>query len=229
MLRSKLSLLIVCSMLVTVPAHATGMVAGATWPEQIIQEITLIQQYSAQAQQLQEQFQMVSNQARNLQSIPVQMWPNISSQLTSLVNLVGNAQGLSYGAQNTLAQVSTQYGQPGSILPGYDQQLQNWTGNLNNQIGSVLQQYSLQAQGFQNTQQALQQIQSASQSAAGRMQVLQAGNQISGLMVNQLQGLQSTIMAGNQAELNYLGNKANREQQDRNHVQDFIKPPQANY
>ena len=211
------------------PVYATSEVAGATWPEQIVQEMSLVQQYTTQAQQLQQQFQMVSNQALNLQSIPVQLWPNISGQLNNLVNLVGNAQGLSYASSNTLAQVSAQYGSTSQIMPGYDTALQNWTSNLNSQIAAVLAQYGLQANDFQSTQQALASIQNSSNNAPGRMQVLQAGNQISGLLVNQMQGLQSTIMAGNQAELNYIDNKANQEQQDRNNAANFIQGAKGHY
>ena len=77
------------ALLATTPAHATGMIAGATFPEQIVQELTLVEQYATQAQQLQAQFQMVYNQAVNMQTIPSQLWPNISGQLQNLINLVG--------------------------------------------------------------------------------------------------------------------------------------------
>lgn len=215
--------------ILTIPVHATGLVMGATFPQQIVQEMTLVQQYTTQAQQLQQQFQMVTNQARNLQSIPVQLCPNISGDLSDLVNLVGNAEGLSYASSNTLAQVSAQYGSPSSILPNYDTALQNWTSNLNNQVASVLQQYGLQATNFQNTQQALASIENCSNNAAGRMGVLQAGNRISGLLVNQIGALQSTIMAGNQAELNYIDSKTNREQQNHNATTNFVAPAQGDY
>ena len=185
-------------------AHASGMIAGATFPEQIVQEATMVEQYATQAQQLQAQFQQVYNQAVNMQSIPVQLWPNISSQLTNLVNLVGNAQGLSYASQNTVSGIEAQYGQPNTALSNYAGSLASWTSNNDNQIASVLQQYGISQQAMLSSQQAMQAIQNASQSASGRMAVLQAGNQISGLMVNQLQSLQSDIEAGNQAQLNAL-------------------------
>ncbi len=188
--------------LITTPAHATGMIAGATFPEQIVQELTLVQQYATQAQQLQAQFQMVYNQALNLKNLPTQMWPNVSGQLQNLINLVGNAQGLTYAAQNTAAGVQAQYGVNGQ---SYQQNLSQWNGNLQSQIQQALNSFGLQAQDFQTQQQALQQIQNASQSATGRMQVMQAGNQIAGLMVNQLQGLQQTIMANGQVEMNAIG------------------------
>jgi P-type conjugative transfer protein TrbJ len=214
---------------ITPDSFASGVVAGATFPEQIVQEITLVNQYATQAQQLQQQIALLVNSYKNLATLPMQAWASATGQLQSLVNLIGNAQGLTYAAQNTAALVSAQYGKPGSILPGYDQQLQNWTGNLNSQIAAVLRHYGLQVQGFQTTQQALQQVQSASQSAAGRMQVLQAGNQIAGMLVNQMQDLQQTVMAGNQAELNYLGNQANQAQQDRNQALRFLRGAQGNY
>ena len=222
-------LAILVALIITPSAWASGEIAGATLPEQIVQEMTLIDQYTTQAQQLAQQISLLSNSYKNLVNLPTQAWASASGQLQSLVSLVGNAQGLTYAAQNTAAQVSAQYGQPGSILPGYDQQLQRWTRDLNSQIAAVLQHDGLQAQDFQTTQQALQHIQSASQSATGRMQVLQAGNQISGMLVNQLQDLQQTVMAGNQAELNYIGNQANQAQQDRNQALRFIRGAQGNY
>ncbi|MBN8777912.1 hypothetical protein, partial [Thiomonas arsenitoxydans] len=129
--------------LASTPAHATGMIAGATFPEQIVQELTLVEQYATQAQQLQAQFQQVYNQAVNMQNIPAQLWPNISGQLQNLVNLVGNAKGLSYAAANTVSAVQTQFGQPSAVLSNYNASLQTWTGNLDSQIADVLKQYGL--------------------------------------------------------------------------------------
>jgi P-type conjugative transfer protein TrbJ len=190
--------------LITTPAHASGAIAGATLPEQIVQELTLVEQYATQAQQLQAQFQMVYDQARNLMSLPVQLWQSAAAPLQQLVQLVGNAQGLSYASQNTVAAIQQQYGAPNAVLANYAQSLSQWTDNLDHQVAAVLQQYQLNSANFQTTQSALQAIEGASQSAKGRMQVLQAGNQIAGLMVNQLQSLQADIDAGNQAQLNAL-------------------------
>lgn len=207
------------------PAHATGMIAGATFPEQIVQELTAVEQYATQAQQLQAQFQQVYNQAVNMQNIPAQLWPNISSQLNNLVNLVGNAKGLSYAAANTVSAVQTQFGQPSAVLSNYNASLQTWTGNLDSQIADVLKQYGLNASNFQTTQSALASIQAQSQSAAGRKAVMQAGNQISALMVNQMQGLQSDIQAGNQATLNYMAMQAHTQVNQSNSVTPILTAP----
>ncbi|MHB1666534.1 P-type conjugative transfer protein TrbJ [Thiomonas sp.] len=207
------------AVIATTPTHATGLIAGATFPEQITQELTLVEQYATQAQQLQAQFQMVYNQALNLKDLPTQVWPNISGQLQSLVNLVGQAQGLTYAAQNTAAGVQQQYGVNGQ---DYQTNLSQWNGNLTSQIQQALNSYGLQAQDFQTQQQALQQIQTASQSASGRMQVMQAGNQIAGMMVNQLQGLQQTMMTNSQVELNAIGAKNAQDLQKNQINQQFM-------
>jgi P-type conjugative transfer protein TrbJ len=211
--------------LASTPAHATGMIAGATFPEQIVQELTLVEQYATQAQQLQAQFQQVYNQAVNMQNIPAQLWPNISGQLQNLINLVGNAKGLSYAAANTVSAVQSQFGKPSAVLSNYNASLQTWTGNLDSQIADVLKQYGLNASNFQTTQSALASIQAQSQSAAGRKAVLQAGNQISALMVNQMQGLQSDIQAGNQATLNYMAMQAHTQVNQSNSVTPILTAP----
>jgi P-type conjugative transfer protein TrbJ len=206
-------------------AHATGAIAGATLPEQIVQELTLVEQYLKQAEQLEEQIQMVRNQIVNMENIPAQLWPNISGQLQNLINLVGNAKGLSYAAANTVSAVQSQFGKPSAVLSNYNASLQTWTGNLDSQIAGVLKQYGLNASNFQTTQSALASIQAQSQSAAGRKAVLQAGNQISGLVVNQLQGLQSDIQAGNQAMLNYMAMQAHTQVNQSNSVTPILTAP----
>ncbi|MGA7178222.1 MAG: P-type conjugative transfer protein TrbJ [Thiobacillaceae bacterium] len=196
---------------------------GATLPEQIVQEATLVNQLTQVITQTSQQLQMLVNQIKNLQSLPTQLWPNISSQISQLINIAGQAQGLTYASMNTASQVQAQFGNPSALLANYSQKLQQWTTNLNSQVASILQQYGLEANNFSTEQSGLQAVQTASQSAVGRMQVLQAGNQISGMMVNQLQLLRGDILSGNQVMMNALTNKANQEQQDRNNGDAWIK------
>ena len=199
-------------------ALAGTLTGGATFPEQIVQEITAVQQLAQQAQQVQEQIQMVYDQARNLQSLPTQMWSSVSGDLNNLVNIAGQAQGLSYASQNIASQFTQTYPQASSIGNNYGQQMQTWTTDTNGQIQSMLAQNHLQANQFASQQSALQAIQNASQSAGGRMQVLQAGNQIAGMEVNQIQQLQQEIMAGNSAMGAYEAQQVNQQQQATNGV-----------
>ncbi|MCR2830538.1 P-type conjugative transfer protein TrbJ [Acidithiobacillus ferrooxidans] len=208
-------------------ALAGTLTGGATMPEQIVQEITAVQQLAQQAQQVQEQIQMVYQQAMNLKNLPTQMWSSVSGDLNNLVNIAGQAQGLSYASQNIASQFSQTYPAASSIGNNYGQQMRTWTTDTNGQIQSMLQQNNLQASQFASQQSALQAIQNASQSASGRMQVLQAGNQIAGMEVNQIQQLQQEIMAGNSAIGSYEAQQVNQQQQATNSENSYIQQNNA--
>lgn len=220
----------VLSVLLLISANANagggvGAIASATLPEQLVQSVTLADQLVQQATMVSQQLTMLQNQARNLQSLPSSFWPNVSSQLTQLIQINRQSQGLSYSMADVAAETRHQYGDPGQTLTGVEQRYQSWNDNSNSQLSSTLQSYGYQADNFATEQAALEQVQQASQSATGRLQALQAGNQIAGMQVNQTQLLRSAVMQGNQVMLNFAGNKANKEQQERNVVNDWMKIP----
>ena len=198
----------VLSAVATAPANATGLIAGATFPQQIISELTRIEQYVTQAEQLSAQYQMVYNQAKNLQSLPVQMLPDASAALSNLVNLVGNAQGLNYATQNSVAALQSEFGDPTGQLNGVTQNLQQWTKNLNGQTSGALKQFGLQAANIPTTQAAMQTFLGQSENAAGRLEALKAGNQMTNQLVGQLQSLQATIITAHQVQMNDMAMKA---------------------
>ena len=194
----------------------------ATFAEQVVQEITAITQLIQQVAMVKNNLQTLQNQALNLQGVSVQTWPNISSNLQNLVGIIGQAQGISYASSNAAALMQQKYGDTSQLLPNYERQLQNWTANSNSQVAATLKGYGIQAAGMPSEQTALQTIENASQSSVGRLQALQAGNQIAGMQVNQLQQLRSTIISGNQTMLNIQTNHANAKQQDRNALNKMI-------
>jgi len=223
-----LSVLAISAGGLTLPAYATGSIAGiagATLPEQIVQEGTLVEQYVKQAMQLEEQIQMVYNQMLNLKNLPAALWPDVSGLLSQLVNLVGNAQGLSYNAQNTVAAIKQQYGSPYVPLDNYTSRLQSWSDSFNHQIAGALQQYDLNAKDFQSQEQALAALEAAGRSAQGRMQVLRAGNQIASITANSVMKLDSDIQAGNQVAMNYMQSQQTQQNASNNGLLKMLRTP----
>lgn len=202
-----------------------GLDGGATLMEQWVQSATLAEQLAKQATMVSQQLTMLQNQALNLQSLPTSFWPNVTSQLTQLIQINRQSHGLSYGMADVAASMSQQYGDPGQTLTGVEQRYRDWNDNSNSQIASTLQSYGYQVDNFTSEQDALEQMLTASQSATGRMQALQAGNQIAAMQVNQTQLLRATVIQGNQAMLNFMGNQANKEQQERNVINDWMNKP----
>ena len=56
------------------PARAVSEVAGATFPEQIVQEVTAVEQDEQAVMQTEQQISMLANQAINLGTMPLQLW-----------------------------------------------------------------------------------------------------------------------------------------------------------
>lgn len=170
----------------------------ASLGEQLVQQITMSDQLIQQMQQVQQQVTMVSQGAQNLQALGQQAWNSVAAPLQDMTSLVGQAQGLAYKAISTAGQVKSVFGDPTGSITNYQQKLQGWVGNNQQQMANVMQGYNKSAQAFQLTQSGLTMTQAASQSAAGHLQALQAGNQIAGMQVNELQNLHADIIAGNQ-------------------------------
>ena len=159
-------------------AHAGGGgFVGAMEATQWLNNAELVNVYSSNLEQLQQQIQMYQNMYQNTLGIPIQAWSSIAARLTSLVSTIQNTQGIVNATVNSITDMQTTYGN-GNLLSNQQQNLVNWNKGLNNQIGAALQQLGLNANNFSTTQSALQQIQLASQTAAGRLQAIQAGNQI---------------------------------------------------
>lgn len=205
-------------------ANAGGVAGGATEVTQVLNHIELVLSYATQVEQLAQQLQMYSNMVQNTGQLPIQMWSSIEGHLTSLVDAITSVNGVVAATEAALVVTEQQFGN-GNILDNYENRLQSWTMGVNNQIGTALRNMGLNANQFKTRQQALAAIQAASQSATGRMQVLQAGNQIAGLMVNEMQSLHGTIISAEQARLNAIAVAENRKYQERKALEKFLKAP----
>lgn len=195
----------------TTPAFAVSAFAGATWPEQIVQEITLVESKVTQAEQLVQQMQMVENQLKNLQQLPSNYWQNATGYLNNLVNVVSSGNALALNAQNLTQQFQQKY--PGwNAGNGYLQDYNKWYQTTNAQIANTLQADGYQASNFASEQQALAQVEAASQSSTGRLQAIQAGNQIAAIEATQLQKLRAIIIAENQSQSAYQKQQLQQQQ-----------------
>lgn len=192
-------------------SFATGAIAGATLPEQIVQEATQVEQLSNIVTQVQQGFQSLYNQAMNLKSLAQNPVPNLAPLMSQLIGAVQQGTNLSYAGQNITAQFQSLFPswQPGQ---DYSQQYQNWQNTTQANWQNELSAAGLQAQNFTNENQALNSSLALSQSAQGRMQAIQAGNQISAMLVQQIQELRQLIMNEQQSQVTYKMQQLKAEQ-----------------
>lgn len=203
-----------------------GMGGGALEATQLLNKAELISIYASEAEQLAQQIKMLEDMVKNTGSLSVQNWASAENQLVNLVDNIIKVHGVVNATEDALSQMSAQFGS-GEILGNYNQRLENWSNGLNNQIGAALQSIGMNINQFQSRQQALWEIQKTSQSAVGRMQVLQAGNQIAGLMVNEIQSLHGTIAASQQAMVNAVAIDANKKYQEERKLKGWMAAPKS--
>jgi P-type conjugative transfer protein TrbJ len=203
------------SLLPIAPSFASGEIAGATLPEQIVQEATLVEQLNQEVQMVQQGFQSLYNQALNLKNIGRDPTQNLNSLLHNLISTISRASMLSYAGENITAQFQSLYPdwQPGQ---DYGQQYQNWRNTTQTNLQNELTAAGLQAQNFQTETDALNEAKQLSQSAEGNLQALQAGNQISSMMVQQLQLLRQLVMNEQQSQVAYQMQQLRAEQDANN-------------
>jgi len=196
------------------PARAGGAAGMATEITQLANNSELIAIYAENVAQFQ-------NMLQNTLSLTTQNWPSLFVQISDFINTIEAIDSAANASANALTKFAQQYEDITSMT--FAQAIQKWRTGVKNQIAESLRQAGLNASKMRDSQQALAAIQAASQSAQGRMQVLQAANQISGLMVNEIQNLHSTIIAAEQARQNAEATKIRQQEEIEKLNKNFIK------
>ncbi len=191
------------------PAEAVSEVVGATFPEQVVQEVTAVEQDEEAVMQTEQQINMLANQAINLGTMPLQFWGQLTQPVMQMQEIIGQAQGISASVQDTAAATAQQYGDPTGAVGYAGGTLAQWTQGFNSQITGVLHEYHLSRRQFATSAATEQTLQAASRSAQGRNQILQASNAMSGVLATELAQLDTDTRTANTAILTDMGNRAN--------------------
>lgn len=204
-------------------AQAGGGAAGmATEFTQLANNAELLAIYVENIAQTQQKLQQYANMVQNTMSLPQQVWPSIFVQLGNLVDNIAAVEGAANASVGALTQFARHY--DFSESRDAARTVDQWRTGFRNQTAEALRQIGINAGRFRDTQSAMAQIQALSQTAQGRMQVLQAGNQIAGMTVNEIQSLHSTIVSANQAQLNFMATEVQerqlRDEAQRNFMRD---------
>ncbi len=198
--------------LVPTPAFAVSSIAGATFPEQIVQEGTSVaklakqaESYATQIQQYANQIQQYENMVTNTLDMPQsmfdQVWNPLVGTIQKLQSVYSQAQALGYAGQNIGAQLAQEYQGAGASIQNLSQNYANWNASTNAVMEDTLQSFHEASISRETENQALQTIQSQAASAQGRAQVAGAAVAASEVIVKSLQSLQQITENGDRALL----------------------------
>ena len=185
-----------------VPAHAGVPGLFATEYTQILNYVELAGQLEKQVVMVENQLNQLADMAKHGITITDQLFGTVASDITTLRQIVNTGQALSYTLSNMDGTFRLRF--PGySTSTNYGQSYQTWSQtSLDSTLGA------LKAAGVQNSQfdsdsALLQSLKSQSQSAVGRMQAIEVGNQIAENQAEQLMKLRQLMMADMQSKSAY--------------------------
>lgn len=156
--------------------------------------------YAQQYRQLQTQMQQYQDMVRQAQNLPDSVWANVTNDLQRLAQLQSQSRSISH----TMGNLDERFR---SSFKGYDDYAQQMgQGNFNatakyrqwadegfDNARFAIRAAGMQASMFQSEDQVMQSLINQSQSATGRMQAIQVGNQIAAQQVQQMQKLRELM------------------------------------
>lgn len=183
---------------IAVPARAQLAVAdGPGIIQWIKQTATQAQQLQQQAQAYATQLRQYANMVQNTTALPYQVWNTVQNDVMQVRNLSNAASLLSGNSGTMVNRLSSAagYANQAANLGNIGGQFTTWQQTIGNNVDTLGRTLGLQ-QGQQQSNAALiEQMQAHSATAAGQLQVLQAGNELAGATANQLVQIQATLAA----------------------------------
>jgi len=195
--------LTVSTLTVIRPAQAQWVVVDPTnLVQNVLTAVRALQMVNNQIRQLQNETQMLVNQARNLQSLDLNTLNRLRATLAQTERLFDEARGLAFDVTDTLNEFARLY--PAEYAAAVTRGQLNadrrarWT--LSREATGTTMAVQAQAnQNFENDEAVLADLVSASQSAVGALQAAQATNQLLALQSRQLIQMQQLQIAQDRA------------------------------
>ncbi len=217
------------SPMLTVPAHAQfGRIVydPTNYSQNVLTAARTLQQINQQITQLQNEAQMLINQARNLASLPYSSIQQLQQNVQRTQQLLSQAQNIAFDVQKIDQAFQTQYGN--ASMSASDQALVTGArARWQNTVGGLQDAMRVQAGVVGNIdgQRAeMSALIGQSQGATGALQATQAGNQLLALQAQQLSDLTALLAANGRAEALSSAEQAAAAEQGREQRRRFLTP-----
>ena len=182
-----------------VPAYAGVPGIFATEYTQILNYLQLIGSLEKQVLMVENQLTQIADMAKHGITITNQLFGTVASDITNLNQIVKTGQSLSYTMSNLDSSFRLRF--PGySSSTNYGQSYQTWSQTSLDSTLGALNAAGLQNSQFNSDEALLQTLQGQSESAVGRMQAIEVGNQIAENQSEQLIKLRQLMMADMQSK-----------------------------
>lgn len=212
--------------MLTMPAHAIIVFDPSNYAQNVLQAARALQQITNQITSLQNEAQMLINQARNLASLPYSSLQQLQQSVQRTQQLLGQAQNIAFDVREIDRAFQQKYS--AASMSASDQQLvADARSRWHNTVGGLQDAMRVQAGvvGNIDTNRAqMSTLVGASQSATGALQATQAGNQLLALQAQQLADLTAVVAANGRAQALSDAERAAAAEQGREQRRRFLTP-----
>lgn len=199
-------------------AYATYCSNCSTFYQQMFQYAEEVNTSLNTAEQLKKQIQQYQNMITQGKSLPNSIFGSIATDLKSVVSIYNRSQSLGRELQNMDTQFNVKFPGFQSYLNGAanytalttEENYQNWSEQGRDNVRSALEAANLNTSSFESEDTKLASMVARSQSAVGRMQAIQAGNEIASQNVQQLQKLRDLLATQINMQGNYMAQQGDR-------------------
>lgn len=227
MAASMLAAPLAISPMLATPAAAQWIVYDPTnYAQNVLTAARALQQINNQITSLQNQAQMLINQARNLASLPFSALQQIQQNVQRTQQLLNQAQNIAFNVQQIDQAFQSKYGNVS--MSASDQQLvADARARWQNTVGGLQDAMRVQAGVVGNIDSNRTQMLALvgqSQGATGALQATQAGNQILALQSQQLSDLIALLAANGRSSALTEAERAAAVEQGREQRRRFLTP-----
>jgi type IV secretion system protein TrbJ len=209
-----------CATLAVAPAYAGSLVWGATEWTQLLNYAQLVQQTVDQYEQLQRIKAQLEEMYRQGEALTDADWGNARNNLLELADVVRDGEALAYSMDGIEDEYHQRFKDYDEYIKStlqidsntFRHKLQEWSRQNDDTIRSSLRAANLQNEQFADEALTMQTLEAHSQTAIGRMQAIQAGNEIAAQQVGQIQKLRQLMMSQMQMQANFMASEREREE-----------------
>ena len=214
--------------LASAAAHAQWTVFDpSNYAQNVMTAARTLQQVNNQITSLQNEAQMLINQARNLASLPFSSLQALQQNIARTQELISQAQGIAYNVRNIDQAFRTNYA-PASATASSQDLIAGARGRWEQSVQALQDAMRTQATVVGNLPANSAQMSAlinASQGATGALQATQAGNQLLALQAQQLADLTAAVAAQARAQALESAQRQAAASQGKEQLRRFLQTP----
>ncbi|MES0174469.1 P-type conjugative transfer protein TrbJ [Mesorhizobium sp. M0006] len=212
--------------MVATPAQAFIVFDPSNYTQNVLTAARSLQQITNQITSLQNQAQMLINQARNLASLPFSSLQQLQQSVQRTQQLLNQAQNVAFDVQQIDQLFQQKYGNV-SLSASDEALVADARSRWRNTVGGLQDAMRVQAGvvgNIETNRTQMSALVSSSQSATGALQATQAGNQLLALQAQQLADLTAVVAANGRAQTLTDAERAAAAEQGREQRRRFLTP-----